>query len=275
MEVRFEQLTKRYGDKLVLDVDKGTLASGEITGIIGPNGAGKTTLLNILAGLDESDTGKVLYQQMLEAKPGNEAAAGGFSDFDEASERGSSTGDSAYAHKAKVTFTEKIPAQEVTMLFQTPYMLHTTVEKNVAYPLRLRRISSETIKRRVDNLLAELDLSELAKDKAWRLSGGETQKLALARAIALRPKLLLLDEPTSNIDNIHVAVIEKVLASEQRKHQTTIAIISHNLAQIRRICSQAIFMDKGKIVEYGPTKQVLLNPEDSRTQAFVAGELLL
>lgn len=243
MEVRFEQLTKRYGDKVVLDVEQGQLGSGTITGIIGPNGAGKTTLLNIIAGLDTPDTGKVLYQQ-----EGSDAMG---------------------------LFTEKVPLRAVTMLFQTPYMLHTTVEKNVAYPLRLRHIERDVINRRVDNLLKELDLTSLAKNKAWKLSGGETQKLALARAIALRPRLLLLDEPTSNIDNIHVAVIEKVLANERSKHHTTIAIISHNLAQIRRLCNNVIFMEKGRIVEHGSAEHMLTSPKDPRTQAFIAGELLL
>lgn len=168
-----------------------------------------------------------------------------------------------------------IPAQAVTMLFQTPYMLHTSVEKNVAYPLRLRGVDRKTVERRVANLLEELDLTELAKHKAWRLSGGETQKVALARALALRPQLLLLDEPTSNIDNTHVAVIEKTLLKERAKHQTTMVFISHNLAQIKRLCDEVIFMDKGEIVEQGSAQIMLNNPSQRRTRAFITGELLL
>lgn len=248
MRLRLNNLKKSYGSETVLDIERAEISGGLITGIIGPNGAGKTTLMNIIAGLDEPDCGEVLYEQ-----PENEC-------------RETSSGSD---------FTPQLPTQAVTMLFQTPYMLHTSVEKNVAYPLKLRSVEKEVIQRRVANLLEELDLVPLAKNKAWRLSGGETQKVALARALALRPQLLLLDEPTSNIDNLHVAVIEKVLIGERDKHQTTQLFISHNLAQIKRICDEVIFMDKGKIVEQGNAEQLLQNPQDPRTQAFVAGELLL
>lgn len=239
MRVQLEDVRKSYGSKLVLDVTRGTIKSSIITGIIGPNGAGKTTLMNIIAGLDEPGDGHVLYAREDEE------------------------------------LLQTAPTQEITMLFQAPYMMHTSVENNVAYPLRLRGVEREVRERRVNNLLKEFDLSELAKNKAWRLSGGETQKVALARAIALRPKLLLLDEPTSNIDNIHVSVIEKVLTKERDHFHTTIIIISHNLAQIRRICDEVIFMDKGRILEQGATEQILSSPNHPRTQAFVAGELLL
>lgn len=239
MKLHLESLRKSYGNKLVLDVEQSVLKSGLITGIIGPNGAGKTTLMNILAGLDKPNEGRVLYE------------------------------------REGVEPTNVVPAHDVTMLFQSPYMMHTSVENNIAYPLRLRKVEREVVNRRVGNLLEEFDLTKLAKNKAWRLSGGETQKVALARAIALRPKLLLLDEPTSNIDNIHVAVIEKVLTKEREHYNTSIVIISHNLAQIRRLCDEVLFMDKGMILEHGSAEQVLSAPKHPRTQAFIAGELLL
>ncbi len=239
MRLRLEELKKVYAGKTVLDVEYCEIKSGAITGIIGPNGAGKTTLMNSIAGLEKLDSGEVLYEQ----------------------EDGS--------------FSAGVPTQAVTMLFQTPYMLHSTVEKNIAYPLRLRGLEPEIIKRRTGNLMKELDLTSLARHKAWLLSGGETQKVALARAIALRPELLLLDEPTSNIDNASVAVIERTLDKERSKHQMTSVIISHNLGQIRRLCDFVIFMDKGRIIEHGTMTGILDTPQDPRTQAFIAGELLL
>ena len=239
MKLQLKNLSKTYGDKTVLDVESCDIPSGAITGIIGPNGAGKTTLMHIIAGLDKPNTGEVLYEQ----------------------ENGE--------------FTASVPTEVVTMLFQSPYMLHTSVEKNIAYPLKLRKVEKDTIDRRVANLLREFDLEDLAKNKAWRLSGGETQKVALARAIALRPKLLLLDEPTSNIDNIYVATIEEALIKERDKFQTTMVFISHNLIQIRRVCDHVIFMEKGQILEQGTAHQLLHEPRNERTKAFVAGELLL
>jgi tungstate transport system ATP-binding protein len=239
MKLRIENLKRTYDERVVVDVARCEIPGGAITGIIGPNGSGKTTLMNIIAGLDTPLSGKVLYEL----------------------EDGS--------------FSANIPAQAVTMLFQTPYLLHTTVEKNIAYPLHLRNVKREVIKRRVNNLMDELDLTPFARSRAWQLSGGETQKVALARAIALKPQLLLLDEPTSNIDNTSVAVIEKTLNKERSKHHMTSIIISHNLAQIRRLCDRVLFMHEGRIVEQGSAEQVLMHPSDPRTRAFVAGELLL
>ena len=239
MRLKLKNLKKHYGPRLVLDVERCEIPGGAITGLIGSNGAGKTTLMNIIAGLDQPEDGEVLY---------------GLQDG---------------------SFTAELPVKAVTMLFQTPYMLHTTVEKNIAYPLQLRRTEREVIKRRVKNLLDDFELTALAKNKAWRLSGGETQKVALARAVALKPELLLLDEPTSNIDNTSVAFIEKTLDYERSRHNMTSIIISHNLAQIRRLCDHVIFMHEGKIIEQGDAGQTLSKPQDPRTQAFIAGELLL
>jgi len=239
MRLLLKDIGKAYGERVVLDAVNCEIPSGAITGIIGPNGAGKTTLMNIIAGLDQPDSGEVLY----------ELHGSGFS--------------------------PELPTKAVTMLFQSPYMLHTTVEKNIAYPLRLRRIERDTIKRRVDNLLKDFELIPLAKNKAWRLSGGETQKVALARAVALKPELLLLDEPTSNIDNTSVAFIEKTLDYERNKHKMTSIIISHNLAQIRRLCDFILFMHEGKVIEQGNAQEILSHPQDPRTEAFIAGELLL
>ena len=243
MNLRWERLTRAYGDKVVLNLDAGGIASGRITGIIGPNGAGKTTLLNIIAGLDAPDSGQVLY--------------------------------GASGENGENRYCEEIPRNCITLIFQQPYMLHTTVEKNIAYPLKLRKTPPEEINRRTDELMKDLGLAALAKQKARRLSSGEMQKTAFARALVFNPELLLLDEPTSNIDNATVAEIEALLLRARAAGRVTMVIVSHNLAQIRRMCDDVVFMNKGNIVEAGPADAILANPREPDTRTFIEGGLLI
>jgi tungstate transport system ATP-binding protein len=240
MNLRWSGLTRAYGEKTVLDLCPGGIEKGRITGIIGPNGAGKSTLLNIIAGLDKPDSGRVLY---------------------------GTDGEGRYC--------EEIPRERITLLFQQPYMLHTTVEKNIAYPLKLRKTPLAEIRRRTDELLKEMGLAALAKQNARRLSGGEAQKTAFARALSFNPELLLMDEPTSNIDNTTTADIEALLMRAKAGGGVTMVIAGHNLPQIRRLCDDIIFMNRGIIVETGPASAILANPRDPVTRTFIEGGLLI
>jgi tungstate transport system ATP-binding protein len=163
----------------------------------------------------------------------------------------------------------------VTQVFQQPYMLRTSVEKNIQYPLRLRNWPEERMKQRSDELMGELGLLDLRNQKAWKLSGGETQKVALARALSFQPSLLLLDEPTANIDPATTAEIEEMLLKINREEGTTILFVTHNLAQARRVCNRLLFLDKGKLVESGDCQRILQNPAEEKTRRFIAGELLI
>ena len=163
----------------------------------------------------------------------------------------------------------------VTQVFQQPYMLRTSVEKNIQYPLRLRNWPEDRMKRRSDELMEELGLLDLRHQKAWKLSGGETQKVALARALSFQPSLLLLDEPTANIDPATTAEIEEMLLKINREEGTTILFVTHNLAQARRVCNRLLFLDKGKLVESGDCQRILQNPAEEKTRRFIAGELLI
>ena len=163
----------------------------------------------------------------------------------------------------------------VTQVFQQPYMLRTSVEKNIQYPLRLRNWPEERMKQRSDELMKELGLLDLRNQKAWKLSGGETQKVALARALSFEPSLLLLDEPTANIDPATTAEIEEMLLKINREEGTTILFVTHNLAQARRVCNRLLFLDKGKLVESGDCQSILQSPAEEKTRRFIAGELLI
>ncbi len=167
------------------------------------------------------------------------------------------------------------PQDDVTLVFQKPYLISTTVEKNIAYPMKLRGYDEETIEKRVTELCEELNLTQFRKTKAWKLSGGETQKVALARALAFKPKLLLLDEPTANIDPVTTAEIEQMLKRIEEKQETTIVLITHNLAQAKRTCDEVMMFYGGKLIESGACEDILTNPQHEETDRFIRGELLL
>ena len=172
-------------------------------------------------------------------------------------------------------FYESEDPRLVTQVFQQPYMLRTSVERNIQYPLRLRNWPEDRMNKRSDELMEELGLLDLRNQKAWKLSGGETQKVALARALSFQPSLLLLDEPTANIDPATTAEIEEMLLKINREEGTTILFVTHNLAQARRVCNRLLFLDKGKLVESGDCLSILQNPAEEKTRRFIAGELLI
>jgi len=232
-----EKLIKEYQNKRVLNIDSLKIEKGAITGIIGPNGAGKTTLLNIIGKLDSPTSGRVSH----------EGDGGSHVDW----------------------------KREMTLVFQNPYLIRTTVEKNIGYPLKLRGWSNEAIENRVEELMGDLSLLPLRKRKAWQLSGGEVQKVALARALSFRPALLLLDEPTANLDPATTGEIEKMLVKINREEGTTILIVTHNLPQTRRICGRVVFLNKGELVETGNWKDIFTKLENPITRQFVEGESLM
>lgn len=181
------------------------------------------------------------------------------------------------ADEGRIFFDDSahFPQMDVTLVFQNPYLFSTTVEKNIAYPLKLRGFDKSFIEERTAPLMEELNLTALKKKKAWKLSGGETQKVALARALSFKPKLLLLDEPTANIDPYSTAEIEKLLLSTGKKQDTTVVLVTHNLAQAKRICNKVMMLHEGHLIEYGDCRKVLTNPDDIRTRRFIEGELLI
>lgn len=166
----------------------------------------------------------------------------------------------------------QFPQMDVTLVFQKPYLISSTVEKNIAYPMKLRGFSPEQIEKRITELTEELNLTGFRKQKSWKLSGGETQKVALARALSFRPKLLLLDEPTANIDPYTTSEIERMLLSIT---DTTIIMVTHNLAQAKRVCDDIIMLHEGQIVETGRAAEVLTAPTSEKARRFIEGELLI
>jgi len=171
--------------------------------------------------------------------------------------------------------SKAIPREQITMGFQKPYLLNTTVEKNIGYPLKIRGWPHEKTSDRIAYLADELKLAELRKKKSWKLSGGEIQKVALARALSFSPCLLLLDEPTANIDPSTVTEIERILRRFNKEEGTTIVIISHNLAQARRISDYVVLLNHGTVVEANDSTSFFQTPDKADTKRFVSEEIII
>jgi len=234
VHLQLENVTKAF--RAVKSLDSVTLDAegGKIIVLVGVNGAGKTTLLSILAGLDKPDKGTIRFN-------GKEIADGEL-------------------------------RQIATLVFQRSAMFSRTVYDNLAYGLKLRGQTEPEIKQKISDALHSVGLRDFEKRRAKKTSGGEQQRIALARAFLLEPKILLLDEPTANLDPNSATIIEKAILS--RKSQEKIIIIStHNLSQARRISDDVIHIHAGEIVEQGNCKDFFNRPKNEISQKFINGEL--
>lgn len=208
MEVTVKSLKRYYSERLVLDIDSLTMGKGKIIGIIGPNGSGKSTLLNIIAGLDKGYLGIVEYDK----KP-----------------------------------IDREIYREMTIVFQKPYLFRRKVYENIQYPLKIRGMKRSIIDKRVEKIIKRFEIEDLKNKKAHLLSGGESQKVSLARALVFKPKLLLLDEPTSNIDPESIKIMEREIVRFNKETGSTIIIVTHNMEQSRRLCDDIIYLEEGKV----------------------------
>ncbi|MBD3171664.1 ATP-binding cassette domain-containing protein [Candidatus Bathyarchaeota archaeon] len=210
---QLKDVLKSYGSVSALNGINLSIGD-EFLGIIGHSGVGKTTLLKILAGL-EAPTGGVLY---FNDKP--------------------------------ITQSNRVKLRKsVTMIFQTPVFLRGDVYTNIAYGLRLRGKSESEIEEKVESVLNTVRLSGLSSRDTRELSGGEQQRVALARSLVLDPEVMLLDEPTSNLDPGNVSIINDILLEESEKRVMIIA--THDLAQVSKITDRVVFMENGVISEDG------------------------
>jgi tungstate transport system ATP-binding protein len=150
-------------------------------------------------------------------------------------------------------------------------MLNRSVRDNVAYGLRVRGAPSSQAD--IDSLLEEVGLASLADARARTLSGGEVQRVAIARALAFNPDVLLLDEPTANLDPRNVRLVEQLIRGRHAQG-VTIVLAVHQIFQARRLADRTALLLDGQIVEVGPTHAVLDAPQDPRTRAFLTGDMI-
>ena len=232
-------LQKDYGPRVVLSIDSLEVRRGEILAIVGPSGAGKSTLLRLLNFLEFPTKGWIEFDG-LRFDVGND-----------------------------------IPLEmrrRVTTVFQRPMLLDRSVWENVAYGLRLRGVKNS--RQAIQAALEQVGLEAMSNQRARRLSGGEAQRVALARAIVLHPDVLLLDEPTANLDPYNVGLIENIIRQANQQQKVTGVIVTHNVFQAHRLAHRVAFLLNGKLVEAGDVAQFFQSPRDERTRAFIHGEMV-
>ena len=236
---QIRNVSKSYNGRRVLAVDQLEIHRGEILALVGPSGAGKSTLLRLLNFVEPPAAGEIVSF-------------------------GATLSDGASAPLEL--------RRRVTTVFQKPILLNRSVWANVAYGLQLR--GQRAYHQRVDEALRRVGLSHLAKEKARTLSGGEAQRVALARAIVLQPDVLLLDEPTANLDPYNVGLIEDIVRTLNSERGTTIVLVTHNVFQARRLAHRVGLLLDGQMVEIAAAEPFFSAPRDPRTAAFAKGEMV-
>jgi len=233
---RLESVEHRYGERVVLRVPELDIPAGETLAVMGPSGAGKSTLLRLLQFLECPSGGRLVFD-------GSEVKA------------------AAPLHMRR----------RVTTVFQRPMVLSRSVVANMAYGRRVRGLKGQ--EEALTALISALGLAHVARSPARLLSGGEIQRMAVGRALACDPDVLLLDEPTANLDPRNVSLVEGLIR-ERHARGVTIVIATHQVFQARRLASCAAFLLDGQLIETGPVARLFDTPHDPRTRAFLSGEMV-
>ena len=212
-----ENLSQVFDNRLVLNIPRLSFEEKKIHAITGPNGSGKTTLCNILGLLLKPTTGKIWYQ-----------------------------GEMVYENGG---LPERL-RKKITMVHQSPFLFHTTVGKNLAYGLKVRNYPRSQRNQKVEAFLKLMGIEHLRHQQGTRLSGGETQRVAVARALAIDPEVLILDEFTANVDRNYVKIIEEVIQDIFRQKNITIFLVTHDENQASRIAHTVTHLIDGEVQDH-------------------------
>jgi phosphate transport system ATP-binding protein len=235
-----------YGDHKALKNISLPLYAGKVTAFIGPSGCGKSTLLRIL-------------NRMYDLYPNQRAE--GHVTLD---------GDDILSPKQDVNMLRA----RIGMVFQKPTPFPMSIYENIAFGIRLyEKLSKAELDQRVETALRRAALWDEVKDKllanGLSLSGGQQQRLCIARTVAVRPEVILFDEPCSALDPISTAKIEELI--DELKSDYTIVIVTHNMQQAARVSDFTAFMYLGELIEFDSTTKVFTAPSDRRTQDYITG----
>jgi len=226
--IETEDLTKTYAETVALRNVSVRIEEGDFFAVVGPSGAGKTTLLHLLDLLEEPSNGRILFSGIDTASPDQD----------------------------RLTLR-----RQIGIVFQRSIMFNTSVYDNVAYPLRIRGIKND-IDGRVDEALELVGLEGFERRHALTLSGGEAQRVSLAQAMVFQPRLLLLDEPTANLDPRNVSIIESIVSKINHQEQVTVVMATHNIAQAEQLASKVAVLREGVLAEVGDASEVLRKPSE-------------
>lgn len=232
--LQISNLAVKRGGRLVLEVETLSIHSGEVLAVVGPNGAGKSTLLLTLARLLKPEHGEIWFN-------GKPAAA-----------------ESALRYRRRIG-----------LVMQDPLLFDMSVYENVASGLTFRGVPKNEIAPRVEKWLAQLGISHLAGRRASELSGGEGQRVSLARALVLDPELLLLDEPFSALDSPTRTRLIDDLGRILPESGVTTIFITHDLAEARKLGDRLAVLLDGKLIQTGAPEQLDSQPLDPRVAAFL------
>jgi len=245
-KITLKNLDFFYGDSRALKSITMSLYANKATAFIGPSGCGKSTLLRIL-------------NRMYDLYPGQRATGDVMFDGDNLLREGQDI---------------NLLRARIGMVFQKPTPFPMTIYENIAFGIRLyEKLPKSELDGRVEHALRRGAIWEEVKDKlnasGLSLSGGQQQRLCIARTVAVKPEVILFDEPCSALDPISTAKIEELI--DELKQDYTIVIVTHNMQQAARVSDFTAFMYLGELVEFGATATVFTTPTDKRTQAYITG----
>ena len=228
MLYQISQIIKRYGERTVLDIPSLEIDKGRSYALLGPNGAGKTTLLNLLAFLEPPTKGQIFY------------------------------------NAKQVEFSEtrlQSLRRKIVVVDQNPILFTTSVYKNIDFGLKVRGIPKKERERRIAEALDMVGMRHFSESSAHRLSGGETQRVALAARLALKPDVMLLDEPTANVDTASAQLIKAASLRAHKEWGSTLVVASHDRDWVFGVCDDILHLLNGRLsgtgkenIVFGPWK---------------------
>jgi phosphate transport system ATP-binding protein len=244
--IRVENLNLFYGEKQALHDINMEMPKKKVTAYIGPSGCGKSTLLRCINRMNDLvDSARIDGQILLD-------------------------GENIYDKAVNVAALRR----RVGMVFQKPNPFPKSIFENVAYGLRIqgvndKRILEETVETSLRGAALWDEMKDRLNDNALGISGGQQQRLVIARAIAIEPEVLLLDEPASALDPISTLKIEELI--NELKEKYTIVIVTHNMQQAARVSDYTAFMYMGELIEMGTTSELFTNPRKKQTEDYITG----
>ena len=244
--IKVENLNLFYGEKQALYDINMEMPKKKVTAYIGPSGCGKSTLLRCINRMNDLvDSAKIDGKILLD-------------------------GENIYDKSVNVAALRR----RVGMVFQKPNPFPKSIFENVAYGLRIqgindKRVLEETVEKALTGAALWDEMKDRLNDNALGISGGQQQRLVIARAIAIEPEVLLLDEPASALDPISTLKIEELI--NELKKQYTIVIVTHNMQQAARVSDYTAFMYMGELIEIGTTSELFTNPVKKQTEDYITG----